>query len=119
MNTIQYKGEHLHLNLGSYTYGDNLYVGVETENGESYCDLTINIPTYMFEDDNEIIINGDVEEDFIEILESLGILFDTYKYAFSGFGKYRVMIFNESMAKEYVKEDLRNAYPNDDREMNY
>lgn len=107
MKKIKYGKYNLYLVLGNYTYGKNLYVGIITSSGENYCDLSINIPTYLFETENEIIINNDISNDLVDKLEELGILTDTYKVAFSGYGRYRVMIFNEEIAKEYIKEDYR------------
>ena len=107
MKAIKYKKYNLYFELANYNYGGNLYVGMITNNGESYCDLSVNIPTYMLETDDEIIINGDTSNELVEKLEDLGILIDTYKIATSGFGRYKVMIFNEEMAKDYIKVDYR------------
>lgn len=107
MKAIKHNKYNLYFELGNYSYGGNLYVGMITSNGESYCDLSVNIPTYMLETDDEIIINGDTSNELVEKLEDLGILIDTYKIALSGFGRYKVMIFNEEMAKDYIKIDNR------------
>ena len=107
MNFIKYENEDLYLVLGNYSCNNNLYIGINTKEGEMFSDLTINITDYMFEFDNEIIINGDCPIELVEILEDLGILINTYKVAFSGFGEYKVMIFNEEVAKEYINEDYR------------
>ena len=107
MKAIKYDKENLYLVLGNYSCNNNLYVGLIDKNGEDYCDLTINIPNYLFEFDDEVIISGDITNHLIETLEDLGILVDTYKIAFSGFGRYKVMIFNEEVAKEYIKIDYR------------
>lgn len=107
MKAIKYDNYNLYFELGTYNYGGALFIGMITEDEESFCDLTINITDYMFELDNEVIINGDISEELIETLEDLGILIDTYKFAYSGFGKYKVMIFNEEIAKDYVKNDYR------------
>lgn len=107
MKIINYGKEKLSLVMGNYQCNGNLYIGMITDKGEDFCDLSINIPTYMLETDNEIIINGDTSNELVEKLEDLGILIDTYKVAFSGFGKYKVMIFNEKVAKDYVKVDYR------------
>lgn len=107
MEKIKYGRYNLYLVLGNYSYGNNLYVGLITSGGEDYCDLSINIPTYLFETDNEIIINNDTSNELINKLEELGIITDTYKVAFSDYGRYKVMIFNEEVAKKYVKEDYR------------
>ena len=108
MKAVKYDKEKLYFTIGTYSYGGNLYVGMITNKGEDFCDLSINIPTYMLETDNEIIINGDINNELVETLKDLGILIDTYKMAFSGFGRYKVMIFNEEMAKDYIKFDYRN-----------
>lgn len=107
MKAIKFNKENLYMVLGNYSSNNNLYIGLITKSGEDYCDLTINIPNYLFEFDDEVIINGDTSNELVEVLEDLGILVDTYKIAFSGFGRYKVMIFNEEVAKEYIKEDYR------------
>ena len=107
MKSIEYMNRKLYLSLSNYYYGDNLYVSLINEKDDNFCDLTINIPTYLFEDEKEIIINGDTNEKLVDKLEELGIVTDTYKYAFSGYGKYKVMIFNEEKAKDYIKYDNR------------
>lgn len=108
MKAVKYGKEKLYFTIGTYNYGGNLYVGMVNDKGEDFCDLSVNIPTYMLETDEEIIINGDISNELVEVLEDLGILIDTYKMAFSGFGRYKVMIFNEEMAKDYIKIDYRN-----------
>lgn len=99
----------LYLTLNNYINNGNLYVGImyydkEIEDYDLFSDLTINITDYMFELDDEIIINNDIPTDLVEKLEELGILIDTYKYAYSGFGAYKVMIFNKELAKDYILE---------------
>ena len=47
MKTIKYGKEKLYITLGSYSYGENLYVGLITDKGEDFCDLSVNIPTYI------------------------------------------------------------------------
>lgn len=107
MKTINYGKEKLSLVIGNYECNGNLYVGLLTKDDESYSDITINIVDYLFELDNEVVINGDISNELVDKLEDLGILIDTYKMAFSGFGRYKVMIFNEEVAKDYIKYDYR------------
>lgn len=102
MKTINYDNEKLNIIVDNYI-DNNLYVGLVTKNDlEVYADLTINIPTYMFEEDNEIIISGDIGNDLVEKMEKIGILTDTNKIACSGFGRYKVMLFNREKAKDYI-----------------
>lgn len=107
MEYIKYGKTNLCLILASYKNNGNLYVGLKTKSGEDYSDLTINIPMYMFETDNEIIINNDNSNELIETLEDLNILTDTFKYAYSGYARYKVMNFNKEVAKKYIKKDYR------------
>lgn len=93
--------------FNNYINNNRLYVGImyydeEIEDYDLYSDLTINITDYMLEFDDEIIINNDIPTDLVKKLEDLGILIDTYKYAYSGFSQYKVMIFNKDLAKDYV-----------------
>ena len=110
MKTIKYGRYKLGLVLANYVNNGNLYIGLITGSGESFADLTINIPNYFFELKDEIIINGDVSNDLIKALEDLGILINTYKLAYSGFGRYKVMIFNYEIAKDYVVVDERKEW---------
>lgn len=103
MKIINYMGEKLHFELSRYG-NDRLCIEIITANGENFNTLTVNIPSYMLEDKNEIIINGNVSDNFIEKLENLGILTNTHKYAHSGYGVYKVMIFNQDKAKDYSRE---------------
>ena len=56
MNFIKYENEDLYLVLGNYSCNNNLYIGINTKEGEMFSDLTINITDYMFEFDNEILM---------------------------------------------------------------
>lgn len=107
MNKIKYGKYKLNMVLSNYLHNNNLYIGLITGSGESFADLTINIPNYLFELDNEIVINGDIPNDLINVLEDLGILIDTYKFAYSGYGQYKVMYFNYDVAKDYISCDNR------------
>jgi hypothetical protein len=103
------KNYDLCLRTSNYVNNNRLYVGImyydtELKGYEIFSDLTINIPSYELKNDYEIVINNDTPIDLIEKLEDLGILLDTYDYAYSGFSQYKVMIFNKELAKEYMLE---------------
>lgn len=92
-----------------YMNNNRLYVGVlcynkEYKDYECFTDLTINIPSYMFETDTEIILNNDTNRELIDLLLDMGVITDTCKYAYSGFGTYKVVEFNMEKAKEYMLE---------------
>lgn len=90
--------------IGKYQNNGRKYVGLVSisEPIEPFSDFTINIPMYLFENDNEIILDSMIEKDLIDILVDLGIVKATCKVARSGFGEYRVVEFYEDKAKEYI-----------------
>lgn len=92
--------------IGKYANNGRLAIEIECMSGtqpiEPFSDLTINIPMYMFETDNEIIIDNDCPMELIEQLEDIGILNNTYKTAQSGFATYMVMQIDLEKAKEYA-----------------
>lgn len=91
-----------------YCYGNNLYVEIiDINENESFCDLTININGYIFENKEEIIVDNDTPIELIKTLEEMEILKDTGKYAYSGYARYKVMLFNKEKAKKYEKVILK------------
>lgn len=94
----------LSFEIGNYTHNNRLYVGLVSmgEPIEPFSDFTINVPWYLFESDDEIILSNDIEDDLVKLLEDMGIIKDTYKVVCSGFSKYRVVEFYEDKAKEYI-----------------
>ena len=105
MEYISYNGEKLGFYLDNYANNGNLYVSLYTQNNEDYADLSINLPNYLLEFEEEIVINGDVSSDLVKKLVDKGILIDTFKTAYSGFETYKVMYFNREIAKDYIIAD--------------
>ena len=107
MKTINYKRYKLGLAIGNYVDNDRLYLGLIMKNGEDWGDLSVNIPSFTIFDDNEFVIDGDNPEDLIEAIEKAGIIKLTDRTAYSGYGAYKVAIFNEEVAKDYIVADYR------------
>lgn len=99
----------LYITTSNYSNNGRLYVGLvyydtEINDYECFTDLTINIPMYMLESENEIILSNDTPKELIDLLLRLGIITDTYKVAYSGYSQYQVVLFNKEVAKEYMLE---------------
>lgn len=93
----------LALETGKYSNNGRLFIDIlDMNEKESFTDLTINIPTYIFETDNEIIINNDCPSELVDLLEKMEILEDTYKLAISGYSVYHIERFNYEKAKKYI-----------------
>lgn len=67
------------LNLIASTYQNNgrIYLGLETENGELYADITINLSNLYNDDEKIIYINKDIEEELKNTLKKEGVISDT------------------------------------------
>lgn len=91
------------LHVGSYAYGDRLYIGMVSygEDGpEPFADMTVNIPMYSLEA-NEGFICGDLSKDLLKFIQDnkLGkVLPYTVK---SGYGKYAAVAFDLERLKEF------------------
>lgn len=67
------------LNLIALTYQNNgrIYLGLETEDGELYADITINLSNLYNDDEKIIYINKDIEEELKNTLKKEGVISDT------------------------------------------
>lgn len=95
--------EKVSLEVGSYAYGDRLYIGVicHSEDGpEPFSDMTVNLPAYSLEP-NEAFINGDISKDLLAFIKEnkLGKVLP-YKVQ-SGYGRYSVVAFNLDKLREF------------------
>ncbi len=95
--------EMVSLHVGSYAYGDRLYIGMVSygENGpEPFADMTVNIPMYPLKT-NEGFICGDLSKDLLNFIRDnkLGkVLPYTVK---SGYGEYAAVAFDLERLKEF------------------
>lgn len=91
------------LEVGSYAYGDRLYIGMTChgEDGpEPFADMTVNITAYSLEP-NEAFISGDISKDLLRFIKEnkLGkVLPYTVQ---SGYGRYAVVAFDLDKLKEF------------------
>lgn len=88
----EYGHEELYLKVNSYLSGNNLYIGLESDEG-SFADLTVNLPDQRLAP-NETFVSGDFAESKIEFIKKheLGeILPETVP---SGFCIYQKVAFD-------------------------
>lgn len=92
--------------IANYINNGNIYIGaIDIDNEESFCDITINIPMYFFEYENEVILDNDIPSELVDLLEKEGFITFSGKYANSGFARYKVVRINEEKFKEYSIEE--------------
>lgn len=91
------------LHVGSYAYGDRLYIGMMSygEDGpEPFADMTVNLPAYSLEV-NEGFICGDISKDLLKFIKKskLGkVLPYTVK---SGYGQYAAVAFDLNRLRKF------------------
>ena len=95
-----FKGEDLYLKIANYSYGNRIYIRVDTLE-EPYADLTINLPDLMLPDEDYIFVNGDMTKDLRKFLEQKKIISETiYTYPYN-LGKYDMVKVDFDKLKEY------------------
>lgn len=94
------------LQVGSYVYGDRLYIGMisyDEDGPEPFTDVTVNIPAYFLEA-NEAFICGDFSNDLLNFIteNDLGKVLP-YKVQ-SGYERYSAVAFDLERLKEFDPE---------------
>lgn len=108
MKTINFKWTEInnhtytvYFSMSNYYYGGSKYISViDSNENEVFCDLTINIPTYIL-NENEIIINGDVPKSLLKSMEKEKLIKITRKTVKSGFAEYMICEIDYDKLKEY------------------
>jgi len=67
MHHWEYGHEELYLTVNSYLSGNNLYIGLESDEG-SFADLTVNLPAQRLAP-NEAFVSGGFAESKIEFIK--------------------------------------------------
>lgn len=102
--------EELMLEVGAYTYGDRLYIGLlHMEDGmeESFADLTINLP-YSPAEKNEAYIDTFAEKSKLDFIRKHKLGKVLPEMGYSGYGKYRKVTFDLDRLAEFDPKGLEN-----------
>lgn len=96
------------LHVGSYAYGDRLYIGMTSygEDGpEPFADMTVNLPAFSLEP-NEAFITGDISKDLLEFIKE-NKLGKVLPYTVQqGYGRYSAVAFDLDKLKAFDEKGV-------------
>jgi|SRR5574344_2019507 hypothetical protein len=94
----------LYLIEGTYNNNKRKYLGLESNEHESYCDITINLDNAPLKE-NEIYLNGDLSNYTKNKLLETGIFKDTHDDMKYNYGIYKKLEVDYDKLKEYLPYD--------------
>lgn len=95
-------GTKLRLRRASYRNGGRTALFLETQSGEPFTDLTVNIPTAPLDNGELIIRAWDVNEDIAKAALQSGLFVDTGKRIPSGFVEAQVWRFTDPNTLNHI-----------------
>jgi len=104
---INYKGEDLYLVMANYVDNGRLYMGLENEERENYCDITINLSDIPEIGDMVVFLNGDISSELKKELRNIGLISNPIQQMPYNYGLYDIVIVNREALKDYDKEEYK------------
>lgn len=114
--SIKYDGENLVLQVYNYWTNNCLYVGVFTDDGEPYADVTVNLGNRPSMDPKYAYLSGNISSELAEVLKKNKVFKDLNHPVQYNYGVYRMIELNMDTLREFDPEGLEKALnlPNDD-----
>ena len=104
---MNYKGEDLYLVMANYVDNGRLYMGLENEERENYCDITINLSDIPEIGDMVVFLNGDISSELKKELRNIGLISKPIQQMPYNYGLYDIVIVNREALKDYNKEEYK------------
>lgn len=102
---MNYKGEDLYLVMANYVDNGRLYLGLENEERENYCDITINLSDIPEIGDMVVFLNGDISNELKKELRNIGLISNPIQRMPYNYGLYDIVIVNKEALKDYDKDE--------------
>lgn len=100
---VKYQGHDLFLDVSNYSVNNRMYIGLVTEDGELWDDITINLADLEVED-NMIFINSNIPRDLKDKLYETGVFLDMFYSQNYNMGSYDVAYVNKELLNDYINE---------------
>ena len=104
---MNYRGEDLYLVMANYVDNGRLYLGLENEERENYCDITINLSDIPEIGDMVVFLNGDISSELKKELRNIGLISKPIQQMPYNYGLYDIVIVNRDALKDYDKEEYK------------
>lgn len=112
-----YNGEDLYLVIAKYQNNGRTYLGLETQDGEPFADITINLSDLEIVNNNFVFLSGDLSNELKEFLidnEIIDYPIDKMQY---NMGRYDLTMIDINKLKEYDIDGYNNSFEDNDIEM--
>ncbi len=107
--SIKYDGEDLYIQVDNYWINNCLYVGVFTDNGEPYADVTVNLGNRPSMDPKFAYLSGDISSELTEVLKKNKVFKDLNHPVSVNFGVYRMIELNIDTLRKFDPKGLEKA----------
>ncbi len=107
-----FNGEKLYLTVGRYRNNNTLYLGLNTDKGESYSDITINLSERKLSD-NIAYLTNDMSNELKAFVKNKGIISEPLSFVVHNLGEYEVVYVNLDKVKEYDPKGYKDSLEQD------
>ncbi len=104
--------EKLYLTVGRYRNNNTLYLGLNTDKGESYSDITINLSERKLSD-NIAYLTNDMSNELKAFVKNKGIISEPLSFVVHNLGEYEVVYVNLDKVKEYDPKGYKDSLEQD------
>lgn len=107
--SIKYDGENLYIEVANYWNNNCLYVGVFTDDGEPYADVTINLGNRPTMEPSFAYLSGDISSELTEVLKKNKVFKDLNHPVPYNYGVYRTIELNIDTLRKFDPKGLEKA----------
>lgn len=112
----EFNGEKLYLTVGRYRNNNSMYLGLITEDGESYSDITINISDTKIKD-NIAYLTNDMSKELKDFLREKELISEPILFMKHNLGEYEMVYVDLNKVKEYDSEGYKTYIKQEDKDM--
>ena len=105
MRYFKFEKEKCNFYISTYAINDRTYIGIDTENGKFYCDVTVNLPFEDIPGNDYAFIDTANTPKLKEFLTENGFATETDTVAHSGYNTYHLYKLNLEKIKKYGLEE--------------
>lgn len=103
-----FNGEKLYLTVGRYRNNNSMYLGLITDEGESYSDITVNISDKKI-NDNIAYLTNDMSKELKDFLREKELISEPILFMKHNLGEYEMVYVDLNKVKEYDSKGYKDS----------
>lgn len=112
----EFNGEKLYLTVGRYRNNNSMYLGLDTDKGESYSDITINISDKKI-NDNIAYLTNDMSKELKDFLREKELISEPILFMKHNLGEYEMVYVDLNKVKEYDSKGYEDSLKKNDDDL--